>query len=198
MIPELKILAYIALVIGVFVNQSLTLAFGISIAVFGLVLKFASMSLKRSARIISVVLTFTFFSNLLFHPGKVLFVFCDLYITQEGLIHAALMTLRLLAMIYGAQLLNSTTSQDELLKAMERLLGPIGRMKPVREVGAALCLTLKYVPVIFEQAKEYYKDLPSQKKQGLIARIELRVSIFITLLEKTLQSHPSCEDEKVE
>ena len=194
--PELKILAYVAMVIGVFFNQSLTLAFAISLIIFGLALKLASKSLRKSSRIVIVVLSFTFLSNLLFQPGRVLCTFCALYVTQEGLTHAVLMTLRLFAMIYGAQLLNSTTSSDELLKAMERLLGPIGKLKPVREFSAAICLTLKYLPLIFDQARECYKNLPVEKKQGFIAKVELRVSVFIILLERTLQSCPSSDDDK--
>lgn len=194
--PELKVLAYVSLVIGIFINQSLAVAFAASIVVLGLALKFASKSFKRSARIVSIVLAFTFCSNLLFHPGKVLCQACGLYITEEGLIHAALMTLRLFAMILGAQLLNSTTGSEELLKAMKRLLGPIGRLQFVREVGATLFLTLKYLPAIFEQAKDCYKNLPASKKKGFMGKVELRVSLFITLLERTLQTNSNCEEKK--
>jgi energy-coupling factor transporter transmembrane protein EcfT len=194
--PELKILAYVLLVIGIFMNQSLPVAFVVSLIALGLALKFASKSFKRSARIVSIVLTFTFCSNLLFHPGKVLCAVCGLYITEQGLIHAALMTLRLFAMILGAQLLNSTTSSEELLKAMERLIGPIGRLKFVKEVGATFYLTLKYLPLMLEQARECYRNLPASKKKGFMGKVELRVSLFITLLERTLQTNPHCEEKK--
>lgn len=90
---------------------------------------------------------------------------------------AALVGLRILLLVLGANLLTLTTSTTELIDTIERALGPLRRfgVRPER-VGLAISLTLRFIPVISEQAARVRE---AQAARGVRAPLTFLVPLAI-------------------
>lgn len=183
---EYKIVIYLSLIIITFMNNTLIPLSILSIIGFTLACIFALQSLKRSAKFICIILVFTFLSNLLFQNGKVLFYFAGVYITQEGLVHASVLTARIFILITGAQILNATTSSEDLIGGITRLMGPAARLKPVHDLLAATELTLKILPSILKEVKDISTHSGTIEK-GFWQRLKYTASLIVDFLVKRLK-----------
>ena len=107
-------------------------------------------------------------------------------ITKEGLLLAALMSLRILCLIAGSSLLTYTTSPIELTDAIERLLAPLNKVKvPVHELSMMMTIALRFIPLLIEETD---KIMSAQKARGadmesgtLMQRAKALVPILVPL-----------------
>jgi biotin transport system permease protein len=100
-----------------------------------------------------------------------------LFTTWES---ALLVGLRILIVIVGANLLTLTTSTENLVTVVERILSPLRRfgVHPER-VGIAVSLTLRFTPVIQEQTHHIRQ---AQKARGVKAPWTFLVPLVIRSL----------------
>jgi energy-coupling factor transport system permease protein len=198
--PEIKILAYLALVVATMLIQSLWALSAIAALLSALTLFFAPKSLQKSAKIVSILLVFTFIANLFSHDGAVIYTCLNVMITKEGLVEASLITLRLLIMIQGAQLLNGTSTYQELLRALENLLGPVSKIEFVKDLLHTTALTFEMFPELMKEATRRYRIKTQEKPMGFKDKILLSASVCHTMLLQSL-SQSDCniypkEDKK--
>jgi energy-coupling factor transport system permease protein len=193
---EYKIILYLALIIFTFFNKALIPLF--IVAGMGLVFScfFAFKSLKRSAKFVFIIVVFTFLSNLFFHHGQVIYECSGVYITHEGLSHAAHMTMRILILIIGAQILNATTSSDELIRGVTRLIGPLGRLKVIQELLMTTALTLTFLPSILDEVKEICSHC-GKNHNGFRQRIKYVSSLIVEFLIKKLKEGEDHKEKEV-
>jgi len=184
--PKARILLYILLVIALFVSDSLEVSLFILLVVLAFAVKVPLPSLKRGLLPITVFLFFTFISNVLFQEGKVLYEVFGLDITGEGLRLGGMLTLRLFILIVGAKVLTASTGSEDLINGMSGLLGPIGRIAFVQELVYVMSLTLRLLPVIYNEALELYRNMRTPDKAGIKGRIRLSVELLTTLFERSL------------
>jgi len=184
--PRGRILLYILLVIALFVSWSLEISLFILLVVLASAFRVPLASLKRGFFPITVFLFFTFISNVLFQEGNVLYEVFGLDITGEGLRRGGMLTLRLFILITGAKVLTASTSSEELINGMSGLLGPIGRIGFVQELVYVMSLTLRLLPVIYNEAIELYKNLRGSVGSGVADKIKLSVELLTTLFERSL------------
>jgi energy-coupling factor transport system permease protein len=146
--------------------------------------------LKKGWIPISLFLTFTFFSNLLFRHGKVLCTAGPLIVTSEGLSDASVKTIRILFMIAGAKLMTGTTSVESLARAFGRLLKPLQHAGiPVNEFISTMGLTLKSLPVIREQFLTMYRVRMQQGTiRGFRNRARVVSAFLMPLFVKSIQT----------
>jgi energy-coupling factor transporter transmembrane protein EcfT len=135
-----------------------------------------------------IFLGFTFFSNTLFQTGKIVFEVLGVTITEEGLMRGSHLTLRLLILILGAKLLTTTTSADDLVRSMTFLLGPVGRWAPVKEFIATLSLTLRFLPLIYDEARTFYSEtFKNSQEKSFLDKIKLAVTLLVPLFERSIK-----------
>lgn len=98
------------------------------------------------------------------------------------------LTLRLFIMILGAKILTATTSTEELVKAMTGLLGPAAKLKPVREFMFTMSLTLRFLPIIYDEAQILYENtIKNSSDSTLLNKIRLSASLISPLFERSFK-----------
>jgi len=185
--PKAKILLYVLLAILVFASNSYKINLVIMCIVAVFAVKVPLSSLKRGIIPITLFLTFTFISNLLFQEGHVVYKIFGLPLTYDGLVRGGELTLRLFILILGAKVLTSTTGAEELVNAMSGLLGPVGRIGFVQELIYTMSLTLRLLPIVYEEAVEVYRNLKNADEPGLSAKIRLSVELLTSLFNRSLE-----------
>ena len=188
--PEIKILFYIAFIVGLFFIKNLLFAFGIFILMAILLTRIPISSLIRGWIPITIFLFFTFFSNLFFQHGRILFQAGPLFVTEEGLTAALLRTIRIFCMIAGAKILTATTGIEPLISAFAKLLRPFERMGvPVEEFFSTMGLTMKSLPRLKEQVlREYRTTVKDRKITGFRNRAKVISSFLMPLFVKSIRS----------
>jgi len=85
-------------------------------------------------------------------------------ITLEGLQTAAFMATRLMMLIISTFLLTYTTSPIALTDAIERLLGPLKKIKlPIHEFAMMMSIALRFIPTLIEETD---KIISAQRSRG--------------------------------
>ena len=185
--PRAKILLYILLVIAVFVSNSFKAGLFLLCLVMAFAVRVPFPMLKRGLLPIMFFLTFTFVSNVFYQSGKVSFEIFGLPVTDEGLVRGAGLTLRLFIMILGAKVLTATTKADDLVAGMGKILGPVGRLGYVKELMYTMSLTLRLLPIIYNEALKLYRDLKNSQGTGLTGKIRLAVTLLTPLFQRSLE-----------
>ena len=114
-------------------------------------------------------------------PSQVIFK-----ITREGIFNAFFMLLRITMLIMGTFLLTYTTSPITLTDGLERLLGPLKRLRlPVHELAMMMSIALRFIPTLIEETD---KIMSAQKARGadfetgsLIQRAKALIPILVPL-----------------
>ena len=184
--PKTRILFYLLLVIAVFVSDSLEVSLIILLVVLASAVRVPLSSLKRGLFPITVFLFFTFISNILFQEGNILYNVFGLSITDEGIRRGGRLTLRLFILITGAKVLTASTRSEDLITSMSELLGPVGRIGFVQELVYTMSLTLRLLPVIYNEAIEIYKNMRGSVGSSVSDKIKLSVELLTTLFERSL------------
>jgi energy-coupling factor transport system permease protein len=185
--PGIKIILYLCLLIAVFSLTSLSRIVYLLLLVSALTIILSPDSFKKGVIPVSIFLVFTFAGNVLFQEGEVIYSLAGLDITMQGLHRGTLLTVRLLTLIIGARLLTATTPPEEMLAGMKMLLGPAGRIGFVDDMLATMSLSLRLLPVIYDEASNLYSDVRKSGARGLSAKIRLSVSLLAPLFERSLQ-----------
>jgi energy-coupling factor transporter transmembrane protein EcfT len=89
-------------------------------------------------------------------------------------------------LITGAKVLTASTRPEDLINNMSELLGPVGRIGFVRELVYIMSLTLRLLPVIYNEAIELYKHMRGSAGNGVADKIKLSVELLTTLFERSL------------
>lgn len=157
-------------------------------------------SLKSGWVPIIMLLTFTFFSNVAFHHGEVLYITGPFIITKEGLREASIRTIRLFFMIAGAKILTGTTSVDSLMEALKRLMRPFRRLGiPVNEFISTMGLTMQSFPGLQEQILKMYRErVKEENVKGFWNRARAISTFLMPLFVKSMESPEQFFEKKRE
>ena len=148
----------------------------------------------RGLRPVFIILLITVILNVFFVKGEtVLFEYRFIVITLEGLLTAVFMAARLMMLIIGTFLLTYTTSPISLTDGLERMLGPLKKIRlPIHELAMMMSIALRFIPALIEETD---KIMSAQKARGadfetggLIKRaraiIPLVVPLFISAFRR--------------
>lgn len=145
-------------------------------------------SILKSVKGIIVLLIITALLNVFFTKnGNVLFSWWIFTVTDQGLIYASKMLLRLIYLVVGSSILTLTTTPVDLTHAIERLLSPLKVIKfPVHDIALIMSLTLSFIPSLIDETDRIIR---AQKARGadfdtgnLFQRAKAFVPILIPLL----------------
>ena len=186
--PAAKIFLYILLIVIVFLTNSFKVYLGILILVSFFVFSLQVSVLTLGLVPITLFILFTFVSNALFQTGRVVYEIFGFTLTEEGLKSGGHFALRLFILIFGAKILTATTATDDLVRGMTSLLGPIGRWSPVKEFVSTMSLSIRFLPIIYDEAQTFYREtFKNSAEKTFLDKIRLSASLLSTLFERSIK-----------
>lgn len=188
--PEGRIILYVLFVIFLFVVSNLTI-YLLVLAVLSLfLLRIPFKTLKAGWIPISIFLSYTFISNVVGRPGKIVFSWGAVSFTDEGINIAAIRTLRVLFMIGGAKIMMASAKSEETIEGLGRLLRPLEKIGlPVKDFFETMGLTVKCFPVLKDMALVTYRDnMKTTDAKGFWGRARVIAAFLLPMFVKSLQS----------
>ncbi len=152
-----KILCALLLMLGVLLVNSPYSLLIFTLMIFTIVFLSALPPLQvlSGLRSIMVILAITALVQLLFAPGKVIWKFGPIEITNAGLTNGLFYSLRIILLTLIISLLTLTTPPTELLKGFSTLMSPLRLFRlPVDRIAMVLTLSFRFLPVLLERAEE--------------------------------------------
>lgn len=186
--PRIKLILTVAYVVMLFLANNLVgLAFGILffLGAYFLARIPLKMMLKGLKPVLPIIL-FTSVLNMFFITGDPLFSWWVITITRQGVYTAVIMSIRIVCLIAGTSLLTYTTSPISLTDGLERLMGPLKKLRfPVHELAMMMTIALRFIPTLIEETD---KIMSAQKARGadletggLMQRARALIPILIPL-----------------
>ena len=137
--PRTKLLASIVYIVAVFLCTSYYsyLACFLFLVISIIVSRIPIKSVLKTVKAVLFIIIITVVINILFYSdGKVLWSWWKLTITEQGLIFASKMAMRLLFLVLSTSLITLTTTPMNLTDGLESLLTPLKWIKfPVHDVA---------------------------------------------------------------
>ncbi len=190
--PRTKFLGTVVLMTAVLIADGFAplLAFSIFLIFTVALSKLPAAMIVRNLRPFIWLFFFTLAMHALMTPGSVLveLPLANAAISREGLYQGAFFTVRLSLVITTAALMTLTTAPVELTDGLERLLNPLRIVGfPAHEMAMLVTISLRFVPVLIEEAERLYKaqlargaDFGGNPIQRLRRLIPLLVPLFIS------------------
>ncbi len=164
--PRAKLVLTFVYIIVLFLARG-PVTYGIMFVWLALSIALSEIKLRvilRGLRPVLFILIFTGLLNMFYTPGHVLVTIWFIQITEEGLIAAGYMVVRIIMLIAGTFLLTYTTSPIQLTDAIERLLKPLAKIRlPVHELAMMMTIALRFIPTLLEETE---KIMNAQKARG--------------------------------
>lgn len=187
--PRIKILLMIAYIVLVFLVQRL--AFFALPAIF-LVLMFVLARVPAhyffsALKPLRFLLVLMFILNMFFVSGEtVWWEWRFIRITEEGVLRAVFITLRLLLLVAGTSILTLTTSPINLTDGIEKLLSPFARIGfPAHELAMMMTIALRFIPTLLEETDKIRKAQMARgadfESGNLIRRAKAMIPILVPL-----------------
>ena len=159
--PRAKILLTVMMIVAVFTANTWIGYAGLFLFIGGTAL-LSRINIKfiiKGVKPIFYIILLTFFINLFFNSGEtVLAEWGVVRITEEGLVNATFMALRLLLLVFCTQLLTLTTSPIALTDGLERLLKPLSKIGfPSHELAMMMSIALRFIPTLMEETDKIMK-----------------------------------------
>lgn len=193
--PRIKLLGTVIYIVSVFFIKDI---YGLLLATIALgsVIKLSTVPLKymlKGLKAIFVLLLFTVGLNMFLTPGTVLFQLGFLKITEEGLIMAGQMAIRLVYLIVGSTIMTLTTTPNNLTDGLEKALRPLNKIHfPVHEMAMTMSIALRFIPILTEETDKIMKAQKARCadfEEGNIARritslVPILVPLFISAVRR--------------
>ena len=158
--PRVKLAGTFIYIIAIFCANNV-LTYALVILALAAVIALSKVPLKfmlKGIKAILFILLFTVVLNLFLTPGTELWRFKFLKITQEGVILAVKMAVRLMLLIMGSSLMTLTTTPNHLTDGLEKALGPLKKVRvPVHEIAMMMSIALRFIPILLEETDKIMK-----------------------------------------
>ena len=107
---------------------------------------------------IGFLLLFTAVMNIFFTGGEVIFSVWKIEATKEGVQRAVYMSVRLIFLVFGSNIMTLTTTPTRLTNAMESLMKPLSVIKiPVHEIAMMMSIALRFIPILVDETDKIMK-----------------------------------------
>ena len=187
--PRTKLLTTLLYLISLFISESV-LAYLAAILYIAALIALSKVSLRYMLRGLKGILFLLLFSvvlNIFMRPGRELVSFLGLTVTEEGLIHAGRMALRLILLLLGSSLLTFTTLPTALTDGLEQGLGFLKLIRvPVHEIAMMMSIALRFLPVLTEELDKIERAQMARgadfESGNVIARAKALVPVLIPLI----------------
>ena len=193
--PRTKLLSGLLMIIVAFFAKSYysyAVCYGF-LAIVILASRIPLKSILKTVKAILVVLILTLILNIFFYKdGKPLVSWKFILITDEGLIYASKMALRVIFLVVSTSLITLTTTPMALTDGMESLMKPLKLIKfPVHDVALIMSIALRFIPTLMEEVD---KITLAQRARGahfdtggLVKRAKALLPVLIPLFVGTFR-----------
>lgn len=186
--PRVKFVGTLMFIISLFLFQG-WVGYLIATAVLVIMIKVSKVSFSfmvKGLKAIVVLLVITLAFNIFLTPGTVIWQWKFLKITEEGLILAGKMAVRLVELVMGASLMTLTTTPNQLTDGLERLLRPLNKIHvPVHELALVMSIALRFIPILMEETDKIMKAQIARgadfESGGVIKKIKAMVPLLVPL-----------------
>ncbi|CUX28659.1 energy-coupling factor transporter transmembrane component T family protein [Clostridium sp. C105KSO13] len=141
---------------------------------------------------IIILLLFTFIFRLIATPGTLLYHWGIISVTEEGVIKAIGMTLRIALMIVGASLLSYTSTPRELADGLEKSLSFLEKIHiPIQDMAVITMIAFRFIPIMIEELNVLMDAQAARgaefKKCSFVKKCKNLFSILIPLFLSTVR-----------
>ena len=186
--PRVKFVGTLVYIISLFIFNS-WIGYLISALFLAVMVKISTVPLKfivKGLKAIVVLLLISMFFNAIFTPGHVVFQVWIIKVTEEGLILAAKIGIRLILLIIGASLMTLTTTPNQLTDGLERLMKPLNKIHvPVHEIAMLMSIALRFIPILMEETDKIMKAQIARgadfESGNLIRKVKNMVPLLVPL-----------------
>ena len=159
--PRVKVVSTLLFLISLFLFRSIP-GYIIATAFLVMVVRLSKVPfgyiVKGLKPIIMILMLTVLFQLFLTRGGDTLVHWWIFTITEEGLVNAVYMAIRLIYLIIGSSLMTFTTTPNELTDAIEKLLGPLNQIHiPVHEIAMTMSIALRFIPILLEETDKIMK-----------------------------------------
>lgn len=159
--PRVKLVTTMIYIISLFVAQGV-LGYAVATVFLAAVIRMSRVPfgyMTRGLKAIMMILMVTVVFNLFLIDGDVeIWRFGFLRITDKGVRTAVFMALRLIYLILGSSIMTLTTTPNDLTDGLEKLLGPLKKMRvPVHEIAMMMSIALRFIPILLEETDKIMK-----------------------------------------
>jgi energy-coupling factor transport system permease protein len=159
--PRMKLVLVVAIIVLIFLMDTLIgnlVVFGflvLTIILSGVNIKFVLRGLKP----LWFIIILTFVLNTFFYSGGTeLFSWWIFRVSEEGLMNAIRLAVRLIFLITATTMLTLTTSPIALTDGIESLLKPLKKVKfPVHELAMMMTIAMRFIPTLIEETDKIMK-----------------------------------------
>jgi energy-coupling factor transport system permease protein len=197
--PEAKISLYILFVFSLFLLKNLSVYLAVFCLLCLLSLKVPFRRLKAGWVPIVVFLLFTFVSNVVSRPGRIVWGSGLLAITDIGIRIASVRTLRILFMIMGVKIMMASSGPEEIVSALGRIFGPFEKIGlPVGDFFNTMGLTIQCFPALKNMATDTYREkVKAAELTGFWDRARVISSFLLPMFVNSIRT-PEIFFEKTE
>lgn len=186
--PRVKIVATLIYIVSLFIGNSfwgygLAALFLISVIIIS---KVPFRFMIKGMKPILFLMLITICINIFLTDGRVLVHFWIFKITEEGIIRAAMMAIRLTFLVIGSSIMTLTTTPNHLTDGLESLLGPLKWIHvPVHEIAMMMSIALRFIPILIEETDKIMKAQMARgadfENGGLIKKARNMVPLLVPL-----------------
>ncbi|MCI5958320.1 MAG: energy-coupling factor transporter transmembrane component T [Lachnospiraceae bacterium] len=183
--PRVKLVGTIVYIISLFMFRNLTIyLFALLFLIFVIRMSKVPFSyIVRGLKAIVFLLIITTLFNLFLTAGKPIVTIWKFSLTYEGIASAFYLAVRLIFLIIGSSLMTLTTTPNQLTDGLERLLGPLKKIKvPVHEISMMMSIALRFIPILMEETDKIMKAQMARCADFESGNIIKKVKALIPLL----------------
>lgn len=183
--PRVKLVGTIVYIISLFMFRNLTIyLFALLFLIFVIRMSKVPFSyIVRGLKAIVFLLIITALFNLFLTAGKPIVTIWKFSLTYEGIAAAFYLAVRLIFLIIGSSLMTLTTTPNQLTDGLERLLGPLKKIKvPVHEISMMMSIALRFIPILMEETDKIMKAQMARCADFESGNIIKKVKALIPLL----------------
>ena len=187
--PRVKVVSTLLFLISLFLFRSIP-GYIIATAFLVMVVRLSKVPfgyiVKGLKPIIMILMLTVLFQLFLTRGGATLVHWWIFTITEEGLVNAVYMAIRLIYLIIGSSLMTFTTTPNELTDAIEKLLGPLNKIHiPVHEIAMTMSIALRFIPILLEETDKIQKAQMTRgadfESGNLIERAKAMIPLLVPL-----------------
>jgi energy-coupling factor transport system permease protein len=159
--PRTKLLLAIALIVVIFMADTVigNLVIFAFLVLTILLSRVNARFVLRGLKPLWFIILLTFVLNTFFYSGGTeLFSWSIFRVTQEGLINAVRLAVRLIFLITSTTMLTLTTSPITLTDGLESLMKPLKVIRfPVHELAMMMTIAMRFIPTLLEETDKIMK-----------------------------------------
>ena len=187
--PRVKVVSTLLFLISLFLFRSIP-GYIIATAFLVMVVRLSKVPfgyiVKGLKPIIMILMLTVLFQLFLTRGGDTLVHWWIFTITEEGLVNAVYMAIRLIYLIIGSSLMTFTTTPNELTDAIEKLLVPLNKIRiPVHEIAMTMSIALRFIPILLEETDKIMKAQIARgadfESGNMLQRAKAMVPILVPL-----------------